>query len=100
MADSRILEVMIATDDHRMLSANAEAWWLVQNDVFVPFESFLTQESRQVFLEHLDASDTSWFLTFFSNEPDLAYLTKIEPALSSGGSSARDESHGGGGGSF
>ena len=41
MADSRILEVMIATDDHRMLSANAEAWWLVQNDVFIPFDMLL-----------------------------------------------------------
>ena len=49
MADSRILEVMIASDDHRMLSANAEAWWLVQNDVFVPFESFLTEDSKKCF---------------------------------------------------
>ena len=79
MADSRILEVMIASDDHRMLSANAEAWWLVQNDVFVPFESFLTEESKQVFLAHLSASDTSWFLTYFANEPEAAYLTRIEP---------------------
>ena len=79
MADSRILEVMIASDDHRMLSANAEAWWLVQNDVFVPFESFLTEESKQVFLEHLNASDTAWFLTFFAREPEAAYLTRIEP---------------------
>ena len=79
MADSRILEVMIASDDHRMLSANAEAWWLVQNDVFVPFESFLTAESKHVFLEHLNASDTAWFLTFFAREPEAAYLTRIEP---------------------
>lgn len=79
MADTRILEVMIASDDHRMLSANAEAWWLVQNDVFMSFESFLTEESKQVFLDHLAESDTSWFLTFFSREPDHAYLTRIEP---------------------
>ena len=88
MAESRILEVMIALDDHRMLSANAEAWWLVQNDVFVPFESFLTEESKQLFLAHLDASDTSWFLAFFSREPDIAYLTRVEPDLSTRGSGA------------
>ena len=88
MADSRILEVLIASDDHRMLSANAEAWWLVQNDVFVAFESFLTEESRQVFLRHLDARETSWFLAFFAREPDAAYLTRIEPEASSGGSGA------------
>ena len=85
MADSRILEVLIASDDHRMLSANAEAWWLVQNDVFVPFESFLTEESKQVFLQHLEASDTEWFLAFFSREPGTAYLTRIEPDTSSQG---------------
>ena len=85
MADSRILEVLIAADDHRMLSANAEAWWLVQNDVFVPFESFLTEKSKQLFLEHLSNSDTSWFLSFFSNEPETAYLTRIDPDESSGG---------------
>lgn len=85
MADSRILEVLIASDDHRMLSANAEAWWLVQNDVFVPFESFLTKESKQIFLEHLEAHDTSWFLAFFSREPSVAYLTQIEPDTSSRG---------------
>ena len=79
MTDSRILEVLIASDDHRMLSANAQAWWLVQNDVFVPFESFLTEESKQTFLEHLRSSDTAWFLTFFSREPESAYLTRIEP---------------------
>ena len=79
MADSRILEVLIASDDHRMLSANAEAWWLVQNDVFVPFESFLTDDSKQDFLRHLEASDTEWFLSFFSREPEAAYLTRIEP---------------------
>ena len=88
MADSRILEVMIATDDHRMLSANAEAWWLVQNDVFIPFETFLTEESKQLFLEHLSTSDTSWFLAFFSKEPGIAYLTRIEPESSSCNSGA------------
>ncbi len=86
MADSHILEVMIAMVDHRMLSANAEAWWLVQNDVFVPFESFLTEESRRVFLDHLDASDSSWFLAFFSREPETAYLARIEPAPAGSGS--------------
>lgn len=88
MADSRILEVMIASDDHRMLSANAEAWWLVQNDVFVPFESFLTEESKSVFLSHLNASDTSWFLACFSREPEIAYLTRVEPDSSRGGSAS------------
>ena len=88
MADSRILEVLIASDDHRMLSANAEAWWLVQNDVFVPFESFLTDDSKQDFLRHLEASDTEWFLSFFSREPEAAYLTRIEPDPSARGSEA------------
>ena len=88
MADSRILEVLIASDDHRMLSANAEAWWLVQNDVFVPFESFLTDDSKQDFLRHLEASDTEWFLSFFSREPEAAYLTRIEPDPSVRGSEA------------
>ena len=75
MIDSRILEVLIASDDHRMLSANAEAWWLVQNDVFVPFESFLTPESKQVFLHHLQTFDTSWFLTFFARpSPSYSYF--------------------------
>lgn len=80
--DSRLLEVQIASDDHRMLSANAEAWWLVQNDVFVPFESFLTAESKQVFLSHLSSADRSWFLTFFEKEPAAGYLTRIEPDTS------------------
>lgn len=88
MTDSRILEVLIAADDHRMLSANAEAWWLVQNDVFVPFESFLTDESKRAFLQHLEASDTEWFLSSFSREPEAAYLTRIEPDPSSRGSEA------------
>lgn len=88
MIDSRILEVLIASDDHRMLSANAEAWWLVQNDVFVPFESFLTPESKQVFLHHLQTFDTSWFLTFFAREPETAYLTRIEPDQATSGSEA------------
>ena len=78
MADSHILEVTIASDDHRMLSANAEAWWLVQNDVFVPFESFLTDESRRVFLPRLETGDSSWFLVSFAKEPSTAYLTRIE----------------------
>ena len=78
MADSHILEVTIASDDHRMLSANAEAWWLVQNDVFVPFESFLTDESRRVFQHRLEKGDSSWFLVSFAKEPSAAYLTRIE----------------------
>ena len=81
MADSHILEVTIASDDHRMLSANAEAWWLVQNDVFVPFESFLTDESRRVFLHRLEKGDSSWFLVSFAKEPSAAYLTRIEEHL-------------------
>lgn len=79
MFDSRLLEVLIATDDHRLLSANAEAWWLAQNDVFVPLESFLTQDSRTEFLRRLEAGNHDWFLTQFQSAPDVPYLTRIVP---------------------
>lgn len=86
MSDSHILEVLIAADDHRLLSANADAWWLAQNDIFVPFESFLTEESKHQFMQHLEAQDASWFLSFFSREPSVAYLTRVEPDTTSQGS--------------
>ena len=77
MNDSRMMEVMIAADDHRLLSANAEAWWLVQNDVFVPLESFLTEESSAEFLQRLNEKNAEWFLTRFKTTPALPYLTRI-----------------------
>lgn len=88
MFDSRLLEVLIAADDHRLLSANAEAWWLAQNDVFVPLESFLTQESREAFLSRLVAGNHDWFLTRFQNAPDVPYLTRIVPQGEDGQSGA------------
>lgn len=80
MYNSRLLEVQIAADDHRLLSANAEAWWLAQNDVFVPLESFLTEESRAEFLHGLESGNHGWFLTRFRKMPDVPYLTRIVPA--------------------
>ena len=79
MYHSCLLEVLIAADDHRLLSANAEAWWLVQNDVFVPLESFLTEESRVEFLHCLETKNHEWFLTRFQKTPDVPYLTRIDP---------------------
>ena len=75
MFDSRIMEVLIAADDHRLLSANAEAWWLAQNDVFVPLESFLTEESSREFTRRLEEKDSSFFLSFFRRMPETAFLT-------------------------
>ena len=89
MFDSRILEVLIASDDHRVLSANAEAWWLVQNDVFVAFESFLTEESKLEFARHLEEKDQTWFLTVFASQPAFRYLTKVFPADSKGSPTIR-----------
>ncbi|MBR6219409.1 MAG: GGDEF domain-containing protein [Clostridia bacterium] len=79
MFDSGLLEVLIAADDHRLLSANAEAWWLAQNDVFVPVESFLTEESRGEFLHHLETGNHEWFLTRFQKMPEVPYLTRVMP---------------------
>ncbi len=79
MFDSGLLEVLIASDDHRLLSANAEAWWLAQNDVFVPVESFLTEESRGEFLRCLETGNHAWFLTRFQKMPEEPYLTRIMP---------------------
>ena len=77
MLDSRIMAVLIASDDHRLLSANAEAWWLAQNDVFVPFESFLTEESQAEFMDRLSARNGGWFLVFFQKQPEIPYLTRF-----------------------
>ncbi|MBR6165794.1 MAG: GGDEF domain-containing protein [Clostridia bacterium] len=82
MFDSRIMEVLIAADDHRLLSANAEAWWLAQNDVFVPLESFLTEESSREFTRRLEEKDSSFFLSFFRRMPETAFLTQILPNVS------------------
>ena len=77
MLDSRIMAVLIASDDHRLLSANAEAWWLAQNDVFVSFESFLTEESQAEFMDRLSARNGGWFLVFFQKQPEIPYLTRF-----------------------
>ncbi|MBR1797894.1 MAG: GGDEF domain-containing protein [Clostridiales bacterium] len=78
MVDSHILEVLIASNDHRMISASTQAWGLVNNNVFVSFESLLTKESREDFLKHIDLADSSWFTIVFENKEEEPYIARVE----------------------
>ncbi|MCR4885366.1 MAG: GGDEF domain-containing protein [Clostridiales bacterium] len=85
MNESRMLEMLIAVRDHRVLSANAEAWLMVQDNVFSSLEQFLTEDSRDEFLRRAEGGEDEWFLLRFSHQPDTPYLAKLKPSAGTGG---------------
>ncbi len=76
MSRQQILEVVMTSDEHRLLSVSSEAWWLVQREVLLPLESFLTDDSCAALAARLKGRDDSWFLTAFTREPEALYLTR------------------------
>ena len=78
MLNTHIMELLIARNDHRVLSANAEAWSLVNNNIFLPMEHFLSQDSREAFCARLSRGQDGWFPVFFQSAPDHPYLMRIE----------------------
>ena len=91
MAEIRLFEILIAADDHRVLSANEEAWALVQNDVFAAVETFLTEETREAFLRRLADRDPGWFLARFVRRPEQPCLARVLPGGAENGAVIRLE---------
>ncbi len=71
---SRILEIQISAADHRVVTANAEAWKLVEDNVFFPIEKYLTDESTELFHRKLAERDSGWFSLRFRADPEVMYL--------------------------
>lgn len=86
MDGSRMLEMLIAPDDHRVISANAEAWLMVQDNVFSSLEQFLTEDSRAEFLRRVQTREVDWFLLRFSHQPETIYLARLKTTAASDGS--------------
>ena len=78
MLKTHMMELLIAGDDHRVLSADADAWQLVDNSVFLPFEQFLTGKSQDVFTMRFAEGFTGWFAVFFKASPLVPYLMQVD----------------------
>ena len=79
MNNTPFMELTLSADNHRVLSANKAAWALVENNVFLPLESFLEEENKALFLRKLTSGDGRWFALSFLNEPDVPFLAQVLP---------------------
>lgn len=82
---SDIQEIIISREDHRVLSANAQMWNLVDDDAGISMENSLIAEDREIFLQHLAAGDHIWFTMAFKRDPGIRYY-----ACFTGDQSAKD----------
>ena len=75
---TQMLEILIAADDHRVLSASSDAWLLVDNSAFQPFEKFLTGDSQEAFSACFAREEGSWVPVRFIALPDKPCLLRLE----------------------
>ncbi len=78
MLKTQMMEMLIAADDHRVLSAHADAWQLVDNSNFLPVEQFLTEESQAVFSARFSERYDGWFPVMFKAAPQRPCLVRME----------------------
>lgn len=84
MEDLQITELMLSAGDHRVLFACTETWRMVQDNVFAPFEHFLIDGSRELFLLRLNRKERVWFVLFFLCTPEKPYHACLLPAPEDG----------------
>ena len=81
MAVSQVHEILIAKNDHHLLSADADVYALAYKDTLAAFEEYLTVPDRAVFLQHLEEGNTDWFTGSFIIEPKRHYFLRFLPRL-------------------
>lgn len=69
-------EVNIDADDHRLISADSDAYDIFDSDMSNALEEYVDEEYRDVFLKNVELSENKWFMAKIrsSHGLDLFYL--------------------------
>ncbi|WP_029231121.1 GGDEF domain-containing protein [Butyrivibrio sp. VCB2006] len=79
MKDIHFHEILISENGHRVISADAKAYGIINSDTISAVEEYVVEEDRDNFIKNIELADSSWFhVEIKSGDDNHLYYVKAD----------------------